>query len=459
MTQASIQGKVLALMQNIFLHKRATERSFKSAFLIESKGINRRFSIEWWTIFKTEIVYLDLVQALRAASPRLAGGDAQTFRRLIIEVIHHGLADLRLFDLHRIVPPSVDTLFDAIAMKNKAVFAQRLFKAFVDACEGAIRDWLVIYPLHRVSSETMSLGFDGLSLVSSGDAFGWSSIANRYPDAVGYDLQNADWVMDLKSMPHGREKPTTWLVCEVQGTAQAARVAAGRNMRTFIAVLFSIGCDDHPGVFSKSGIQPFDYAMQFAGPRGDPPSNELAHIGVILPPLLMEWRLDVSLLDQVKAWHQKRSMAALQQSQRSVTAAQFLHYAIIADELERFIHLIITLDALFGEQGKVEGKILDGISRVFPGEPDWTRRIEVLFGLRSEIVHGECSSIGDWSGLENYSRRFRSAVFPDTLKLAVTSLRRYFDLPPEIQQKRLYQHLTKPLAKLLFRTAGVLNRT
>ena len=86
------------------------------------------------------------------------------------------------------------------------------------------------------------------------------------------------------------------------------------------------------------------------------------------------------------------------------------------------------LDALFGEIGKVEETIIDGIKRTFLGDSRWVERAEMLFDLRSELVHGGSSLIDDWKDLDHYRRHFRSHPLKDVEIAAMTALQSYFKL-------------------------------
>ncbi len=46
---------------------------------------------------------------------------------------------------------------------------------------------------------------------------------------------------------------------------------------------------------------------------------------------------------------------------------------------------------------RLEAKILEGIAKVFQGDGSWEQRTKLLFDLRSEIVHGVVSDLGDWN--------------------------------------------------------------
>lgn len=123
-----------------------------------------------------------------------------------------------------------------------------------------------------------------------------------------------------------------------------------------------------------------------------------------------------------------RSSASPRNLQKSTTASHFIHYAIIADDLERFIHFFIALDALFGERDKVEETITNGIKQTFPGDLRWAERAQWLFDLRSELIHGGSCRIEDWKDFGRYRRYFKSNPLTDVGIAAMTALREYFTL-------------------------------
>ena len=121
-----------------------------------------------------------------------------------------------------------------------------------------------------------------------------------------------------------------------------------------------------------------------------------------------------------------------------------VNYGITADDLERFLHFFIALDALFGEMGKVEETIINGIKRTFPGDSKWLERAEMLFDLRSELVHGGSSFIDDWKSLDHYRRHFQSHPLTDVGTAAMTALRNYFNFVPAFRFSRITSSKISP---------------
>lgn len=453
-----LYGRVLAFLKTIFLLKPQSGEYLRSSFLIPFKGSYGPDGMDWWTSTRTRLRSLDVVQAAMKLNPSLGNGDEETFRKLLTESVYENLKNAALFDFSKILPARVETLFDAIAPKDKNAFARAFCEYFIRRCESAIRDWAIAFPLTRIFCKTVSVGYDGLMLVASDDTATWRNLANTYPDVGMFDFRLSRWIIERSSAPYLPNVPTGWLICLVRGTADGARRAAGKRMRTFIAVLFSTTHHRYSLRFTKSGAEVSQYSVQFAAGGGDGPSNCLASIGMIIPPVLNEWKIEDDRLDEVKEWYRKRQASLEIIHGRATTASQFFHFGLIADEIERFIHMFIVLDTLFGERNKVEAAILEGVALVFPGDAIWQEKTRKLFDLRSEIVHGECSEITEWNGLEKYARNFETDVFPDVVTLAASSLLSRFDVRPSTTPERWYHTLTRAVARSLFRLAGWFNR-
>ncbi|MEL7657257.1 MAG: hypothetical protein AAGU75_15280, partial [Bacillota bacterium] len=122
--------------------------------------------------------------------------------------------------------------------------------------------------------------------------------------------------------------------------------------------------------------------------------------------------------------------------QKCVVASHYINYGINADEdLDRFIHLFIALDALFGKRGEVERGIKFGLKETFDGDSNWIKRASKLFDLRNELLHGGSSSISDWNELETYEKTFQTNPLDDVLEASLRAFANFFTLPVYERQK------------------------
>jgi hypothetical protein len=270
-----------------------------------------------------------------------------------------------------------------------------------------------------------------VSLLSSSDVDRWQELSGHYSDAKYWNPLSGTWAegIDRDSLKDFLLVPT-WLVCEVSGTALGSRKLAARQMRTFLAVLFSNLENQVPHLLYKSGADKVSSSIQFPKDATQVGYGSVcASIGNLLPPLLVD-NIDVQpeTVSEVQDWYVQRASSPDPVKKRATTASHFIHYGIIHDDLERFLHFFFALDALFGERGKVEQSIIDGVKQTFPMNITWEERVKKLFDLRSELVHGGASEISDWEGLDSYRRYFKSQPLEDVKTAAMAALRTYFKL-------------------------------
>jgi hypothetical protein len=218
----------------------------------------------------------------------------------------------------------------------------------------------------------------------------------------------------------------TWLACRARATEKRVQRVAGERMRTMVALVFAFHFSGSMRVFHKSGGDVSQRATYFPADGSHTGKRYIQmHIGEIVPPLFNDIEIALDEVDSVQKWYCQESVADQELKKRAFAATQFIHNAILADELEQFIHFFIALDAMFGVRGNVESSIADGIGKVFGGDSAWRLRAHRLFELRSELLHGGTSSIDAWRGYEAYNRHFKSTPLNDVATMALTSIRLY----------------------------------
>lgn len=355
------------------------------------------------------------------ASPKLRFGDSKTFGDVVT-----GLLQFRLLHSQglNVSLPQQGTVFDAI-QGDKPGFADQFWLDVIAECERQVGQWLTIYPLRKVKLPGRSRRFGDLRVYSVSADADWRSLHAAFPAMQEFVPQFGQMT---EPAGYGFKWPAeTWLVAEHTGTADGAKKRAAREMSEFIALVFAFAFPTKPGIFNKSGAEEESRTLQVS----DPKIGRLlsSPIGELLPPLLSQVVLDDPLLDQIEAWYQKRGAARSDKRDRALAAAAFLQHASVADDIEQFLHLFIVVDALFGERFKVRDKIIEGIKKVFPGDPAWEQRVNLLMDLRSELVHGVVSDLEDWSEDFDYFVKFNATPSRDAMVMATTALRVYFDLP------------------------------
>lgn len=287
----------------------------------------------------------------------------------------------------------------------------------------SLSNWLIVFPLVRIKPISVSVRSDDLSLVSPFDKTKWAQLSTRYkinhkwdPTIGGNQTTNLKYFL--------RNLPFVWLVCEVtSGTMDSAREMAARSMRMFIAAMFAVLYRKQNGILHKSMAHVTSYSIQFPAEDSVEWRTEImAPIGELFPPLLSDWELSPEDINDLNNWFGRVQCSSIETQKRVAAAAQFTNYAIVAGGLERFVHFFISLDALFGQRGKVERTITDGLRYIYQTEPNWEYRASRLFDLRSTLVHGGCASFDEWDQLEAYRRHTGSDPLVDVTDAALKAL-------------------------------------
>lgn len=414
-----ILGKVIALTKNINLKEHTPlECSFMSG-----KTPSRPYGVGGITLWCTPSVG-PLIKAISYMAidydATLEFGNIEGFDAVIKEALKDNVFNDNLFDNVKIWERKADTLFAARRVEDVKEFAKRVWEVIYKAMVQEPRDWLVVYPLYRMSIRSGTIGFDGLSILEPKDRDIWEQIASKYAAAKEWSPETGASSVATDRL-FGNGPPETWLLCEISGTEGGAVLTAGDHMKTFVTVLLSVLYGTDPRVLHRSMAGPFSYSVQFCEQkRVDRP------IGTILHPLLSRVEVPDQAIREVTEWYKSRASGGDEKGRRASVASLFLHNSMMANGTQKFIQLFIALDALFGVRGRVEATITDGVEKAFPGDNQWGERAQQLFELRSELVHGGCSRIDAWKGLEHYRGHFKTEPLRDVTVCAMACIRQYF---------------------------------
>jgi predicted RNase H-like HicB family nuclease len=426
--------KLIHLTKQIYLNEPEDGSGLLESFMT-GKHLGSSFGMEWWINRGVFECCEDIADIAIRFDPQLEGGDKESFSKIIRETLRENAINPNLFTFDSLFLRRASTLFEARAIKNPDEFASHLWNEIHRNLANSLVQWLIMYPLRLVRTDSFILGFDGLTLLRANDQDQWKKLSENYDESQYWMPSTGTWANGISDHTHKDFLFSTWLVCEASGTASGARSIAGDSMRTFIAILCSCLDDQIPNLLTKSGADPTSYSIQFPHDASRAGSIS-AGIGNLFPPLLVNNCLHISsdILSEIQSWYELRSNALDSAAQRATTAAHFINYGIVYDGIERFIHFFIALDALFGEHNNVEKNIKEGIRKTFPGQKDWEDRADKLFEIRNELVHGGISSIKRWAGLDHYRCKFKSHPMKDIQTAAMTALRVYFS-------NQVFEHL------------------
>jgi hypothetical protein len=422
-----ILGHIIALTKNIHLREPADGSGYLNQFRGGDGTTSNPFRVSglylnWWFTDRSRKLAEEIVEMAVRFDPDLQYGSRRSLAGTVSDVLKDNALNSDLFEFRKSFAGEVNTLFEARAVANVNEFAECLWDKIYSTLVASISKWLVIFPLVKVKSASVDLGFDGLHLIAPEDKSRWRHLATLYrfhpdwrPDIGG--SERANFKNSIKNLP------LTWLACEVAaGTDESARELVRRRMRTFISVLFSVLYKSDRAVLNHSSAELHTYSIQFSAHGSATPYTEMmAPIGRIFPPILSEFNLSTDDIDSIKDWYARFHASDETVRQRCTAASQFLNRAIAASDLERFLYFYIALDALFGERHKVEKTISHGLRQIFPADPLWEYRADRLFDLRSMLVHGGCTTIDEWDEIDSYCNHVGSDPERDVANAALTA--------------------------------------
>ena len=420
MRTSTLHGKILALLREYRFGE--VPDGFVRRFFTRSRTpLLRGMGLEWWLTRPGLHVRNDLARMIVDALPQLplrVNFVAETIEKVLQDHADDG-ALFQQFAYHR-----ADALLDISAVPAPDL-AEAIWSLIKNMLERAVTEWLVVVPFHRIRGSSRDLGFDGLYLLEANDIDAWRKVAAEFANAEQWDPRTG--VRDAaEPKVFGERPPRFWGLCRALGTREGAIAVARDRFRTFIALLFSLEHSNHPELLLKTPVDPPTFSVQFAAKhaRLEWPQR-YSHIGALMPQSPGEITLADDLLERVRKWYSFRNAAEPEKRQRAVVASQFVQFGLVAEDLERFIHFFVSLDALFGTRGKVEATVGAGIARAL-GASEWADRAAKLFDLRNEVLHGGSSAIDEWPWYEEYRRHFRSEPLSDVAIAALSSLREFF---------------------------------
>lgn len=418
MNLESILGKILQLTKNIYL-KEPKEKSYKHSYLISYAPL---VSFEvWFTQTGIHICREISLMSIQYDS-NLKNGNADDFKDIIKKIFKNIIFNEHLFEVKSIMALKKNKIFNAMNKNlKKKEFALKVWHIIKNELSSSLKDWVIFYPLPRVTTKSLKLEFDGLSLLNSEDKEFWNMLANEYPALEFWDPKKGKQ-FDSNDNMFSNKSTKSWLVCEVSGSKDISKKRASILMRKFIGVILAHLYIEDSSVLAHSESVKTTYSMQISSDINT--RFNYSYIGVILHSLLIDLEITSEVMNKVKNWYKKQTES--DKSDRASKGAQFIQYGITREtELDKFLHYFISLDALFGVDGKVEESIIEGVSNTNMRVNK--EKIKRIYKLRSDLIHGGSSYINDWKGIIGYRNHFKSYPLRDVQEIALKSLVNYFE--------------------------------
>lgn len=197
-----------------------------------------------------------------SVEPALSTERLESLERKLHSFLATNALNRDFFDGDVVFLRRANSLFDARAIEDVQDFALVLWQGLLETLMARTVDWLVVYPLYRITAPTAPIEADGVSLLNTEDIDSWEVIAADYPNARAWDPRTGK-VRGDESLRFSSSAPT-WLLCKASGFWESARHQAAQRMRTFISVLFSHLHQEVPDLLWKGASAPSRRCVQFA---------------------------------------------------------------------------------------------------------------------------------------------------------------------------------------------------
>lgn len=377
-------------------------------------------AVKWWYTKKALKLFDNIANMSGKYDKKLAQASIEDLSSNIRDTLEGNANNEKLFS---IFSKEGNTLFERRFEKRVQTFSITLWNVLYTSMKKSLGSWLILYPLPGISSETYNIKFDGIYIIKSNDKSYWESFNTNYPSLRYWNPITCK--NENKSKTFSIDPPNTWLVCKSGGTENRSRFNASLTMRKFIAILFAFLSESFLHATSKSMRKTNSYCVQFPSIDSDTLSSQIfTNIGNLLHPILGEIELTSVILNKVYNWYNACTELRQESFHRITKAAHFFNYALIMSDVERFIYYFIVLDALFGERNKVEKSIKNGI-KSHCTTSNWQDKIEYIFELRSDLIHGGSSYIEECKVYNKYLNHFGIDPKLEVETLATKCLREF----------------------------------
>lgn len=186
----AIFGKIIALTKQIMLREPPDGSGYIHQFMAgNGKPRLSRFSsvgLEWWYTKSAFELFDDIASMALRLDPALNRGDQKAFSLALRDTLANNAINGKLYDGALLC--KARTLFDMRKSRNEREFAVCLWDVIRESLRNMITDWLILYPLTRISiPHSFDLGHGGVLLVLADDTVAWERFTAMYPEVKLWD--------------------------------------------------------------------------------------------------------------------------------------------------------------------------------------------------------------------------------------------------------------------------------
>jgi len=425
-----IYGKIIALLREIKFHEPESIDSLHSIFLISNNSDKcyhfGNIGLEWWYTKESLRICDDISKMIMATNEKLKDGDYKYFSENIRESIQNNCLNKELFNSELLFNSKAKNLLEAKNQTDYKIFARKLYEIIENQLTTIINDWMILYPITIIKSDTYFLESLDIVFLSSKDVNYWNKISADFKSSFGFNPSTGENYTS-SIIPAAYKTPSTWLIIKTNGTELGANRRIEILIRKLMVCVYSFITSSYEELNNLIENDTPRYCIMFPKYEENVGFNlKIDSLPYLQPPFSSNVKINIDVLRNVDSYIHLINKLNPRFQKRFETATQFIHYGMMTDsDIERFMNFYIALDALFGEKGQVEESIKNGLLTIKNFDKKIEEKANELFDLRNEIVHGGCSRLKEWKRYENYLDQYGIDPHTDIELICYSSIKNY----------------------------------
>lgn len=321
--------------------------------------------------------------------------------------------------MHSLVKSKV--LADCRVDQDINEFSKKIHSQLMTRVRASINQWCTVLGVPRVMCGSFDIPQADITLVSRMDERKWE-------EAVSSRYKTNNWSHVLGGTPGSGGRQLFGFECrslvihQANGTQQGTKFSSKLEFARFFALLYATVTIKEDMRLLRAMAEPYRWCIQF-------PSCNSSGLGAtqsqldeaVFPFFCADFQLSNDAVESMRNWHAALGDMADDQRARVEKACYFVNRGIMTQGLDSYVNFFISLDALYGEAGEVEGSIQRGVDSL-PINTKFKARISWLYDLRSELVHGGSRFCAEWRDYDRYYSHFRTKPEEDVKRIACSAL-------------------------------------
>jgi hypothetical protein len=423
-TYRNLLGQIIKLARSIALQEPGEEKGFKLQFIAKIPRLGLLGVGPTVTLWKTERSFQaikNIARMIRSCHLEAADCDTKTIEDLITDTIQDLVLDESIFKGGCILSSSQKHLADCRVDQDINEFSKKIHSQLMTKVRASINQWCTVLGVPRVMCDSFDIPQANITLVSRMDERKWE-------EAVSSRYKTNNWSHTFGGTLGSGGRQLFGLECRsvvihrANGTQQGTKFSSRLEFARFFALLYATVTIKEDMRLVRAMAEPYRWCIQF-------PSCNSSGFGAtqsqldeaVFPFFCADFQLSNDAVESMKNWYAALRDLADDQRVRVEKACYFVNRGIMTQGLDSYVNFFVSLDALYGEAGEVEGSIQRGVNSL-PIDTRFKARISWLYDLRSELVHGGSRFCAEWRDYDRYYSHFRTKPEEDVKRIACSAL-------------------------------------